>query len=120
VLRSSGMETVIITGVTTENCCHATARDALFHNYGVIFLSDATGTTDYPDMGYGAMSAAEVHRASLVVLALGTAHVMTVDEMIALTAVAKEPNPASHRDSLTAVSSGQPNHGMQPTAFGRG
>jgi nicotinamidase-related amidase len=85
VLRSSGMETVIIAGVTTETCCHATARDALFHNYGVIFLSDATGTTDYPDMGYGAMTAAEVHRASLVVLALGTAHVMTVDEMIALT-----------------------------------
>jgi hypothetical protein len=36
-------------------------------------------------MGYGAMTAAEVHRASLVILALGTAHVMTVDEMIALT-----------------------------------
>jgi biuret amidohydrolase len=95
VLRSSGMETVIITGVPTENCCHATARDALFHNYGVIFLSDATGTTDYPDMGYGAMTAADVHRASLVVLALTTAHVMTVDEMMALTTEAKEAGPAS-------------------------
>jgi ureidoacrylate peracid hydrolase len=90
ILRSSGMEAVIITGVTTENCCHATARDALFHNYGVIFLSDATGTFDYRDMGYGAMSAAEVHRASLIILAVSTAHVMTVDEMIALTKVAKE------------------------------
>lgn len=107
VLRSSGLETVIITGVTTENCCHATARDALFHNYGVIFLSDATGTTDYPDTGYGAMSAADVHRATLVILALGTAHVMTVDEMIAFTTVAREPGPAPQsRDShLTAVSS---------------
>jgi nicotinamidase-related amidase len=90
ILRSSGMEAVIITGVTTENCCHATARDALFHNYGVIFLSDATGTFDYRDMGYGAMSAEEVHRASLIILAVSTAHVMTVDEMIALTKVAKE------------------------------
>jgi ureidoacrylate peracid hydrolase len=90
VLRSSGIEAVIITGVTTENCCHATARDALFHNYGVIFLSDATGTFDYRDMGYGAMSAAEVHRASLIILAVSTAHVMTVDEMIALTKVMKE------------------------------
>jgi len=87
ILRSSGLEAVIITGVTTENCCHATARDALFHNYGVIFLADATGTFDYPDLGYGAMSAAEVHRASLVILAMSTAHVMTVDEMIALTRV---------------------------------
>ena len=115
------METVIITGVTTENCCHATARDALFHNYGVIFLSDATGTTDYPDMGYGAMTAAEVHRATLVVLALGTAHVMTVDEMITLTAVAKEPAATSTRRDHrpTAMPSDQPNHGMQPAAFGR-
>jgi nicotinamidase-related amidase len=47
ILRSTGMEAVIITGVTTENCCHATARDVLFHNYGVIFLSDVTGTFDY-------------------------------------------------------------------------
>ena len=88
-----------ITGVTTENCCHATARDALFHNYGVIFLSDATGTKDYPDLGYGAMSAAEVHRASLVVLALGTAHVMTVDEMITLTTMAGEPGLTPQRRS---------------------
>jgi biuret amidohydrolase len=85
ILRSSGMEAVVITGVTTENCCHATARDALFNNYRVIFLSDATGTFDYPDLGYGAMRAAEVHRASLIVLAMSTAHVMTVDEMITLT-----------------------------------
>jgi biuret amidohydrolase len=87
ILRSSGIEAAIISGVTTENCCHATARDALFHNHGVIFLSDATGTFDYPDLGYGAMSAAEVHRASLIILAMSTAHVMTVDEMIALTKV---------------------------------
>lgn len=95
ILRSSGIETVIVTGVTTENCCHATARDALFHNYGVIFLSDATGTTDFPDLEYGAMTAAEVHRASLIILAMSTAHVMTVDEMIALTKAV----PATERPS---------------------
>jgi hypothetical protein len=38
-------------------------------------------------MPTSAMSAAEVHRASLVILAVSTAHVMTVDEMIALTKV---------------------------------
>lgn len=107
VLRCSGMETVIITGVTTENCCHATARDALFHNYGVIFLSDATGTFDYPDMGYGAMSATEVHRASLIILAVGTAHVMTVDEMMALTSTMNAAGSAPHsrHGGLTGVTS---------------
>ena len=89
ILRGSGIKTVIVTGVTTENCCHATARDALFHDYQAVFLSDATGTFDYPDVGQGGMSAAEVHRASLVILSVSTAHVMTVDEMMGRTKVVK-------------------------------
>jgi len=68
------VDTVIISGTTTENCCHATARD-------VVFLSDATATYDYPDRGFGSMAAAEVHHAALVVLAASTAHVMSVDDM---------------------------------------
>jgi nicotinamidase-related amidase len=80
ILREWGIDTVVITGTTTENCCHATARDAMFHNYRVAFLSDATGTFDYPDLGHGAWSADEVHRATLAILAFSTAHVMTAAE----------------------------------------
>jgi ureidoacrylate peracid hydrolase len=79
ILREWGITTVIISGTTTENCCHATARDAMFNNYKVAFLSDATGSFDYPDVGYGAMSAEEVHKATLCILAFSTAHVMTVE-----------------------------------------
>lgn len=82
ILREWGIETVVITGTTTENCCHATARDAMFRNYKVAFLSDATGTFDYPDVGQGAMSAENVHRATLTVLAFSTAHVMTAAEFL--------------------------------------
>lgn len=82
VLREWGITTVIISGTTTENCCHATARDAMFHNYKVVFLSDTTGTFDYPDVGQGAMSAEQVHRATLTILAFSTAHVMTAAEML--------------------------------------
>jgi ureidoacrylate peracid hydrolase len=85
ILRGLGVETVVITGVTTENCCHATARDALFRDYKVIFLSDATATFDYPDVGQGGMSAAEVHRATLVILSVSTAHVMSTEEFMAHT-----------------------------------
>src|SRR6478752_4077254 len=81
ILREWGIATVIISGTTTENCCHATARDAMFNDYQVIFLSDATGTFDYPDVGQGAMSADQVHKATLTVLAFSTADVMTADEM---------------------------------------
>lgn len=80
ILREWGITTVVVSGTTTENCCHATARDAMFHNYKVAFLSDATGTFDYPDVGQGAMPAQDVHKATLIILAFSTAHVMTVKE----------------------------------------
>jgi biuret amidohydrolase len=80
ILREWGITSVVVCGTTTENCCHATARDAMFHNYKVAFLSDATGTFDYPDVGWGAMSAQQVHEATLTILAFSTAHVMTVGE----------------------------------------
>ncbi len=80
ILREWGVDTVVVTGTTIENCCHATARDAMFRNYKVAFLSDATGTFDYPDMGYGAMAAEDVHQATLRILAFSTAHVMTSAE----------------------------------------
>ncbi len=81
VLREWGVDTVIISGTTTENCCHATARDAMFRNYRVVFLSDATATYDYPDCGFGPMTNEQVHHATLVILAASTAHVMSVAEM---------------------------------------
>src|SRR5207248_7818989 len=81
ILREWGVDSVIISGTTTENCCHATARDAMLRNYRVVFLSDATATYDYPDRGFGAMPAADVHRATLVILAASTAHVMSVQDM---------------------------------------
>jgi len=80
ILSGLGTDTVIVTGVTTENCCHATARDAMFHDYRVAFLSDCTATFDYPDVGYGGLSAEELHRNTLITLAFSTAHVMTAEE----------------------------------------
>ena len=59
------------------------------------FLSDATGTFDYRDVGWGAMSAAEVHKATLTILAFSTAHVMTVEEFRSLAgAEIKRPRQA--------------------------
>jgi len=89
MLREWGIKTVVISGTTTENCCHATARDAMFHNYRVVFLSDGTGTFDYPDVGFGAMPAEEVHQATLRILAFSTAHVMSCDELLQRSASGK-------------------------------
>lgn len=81
MLREWGVDTVIISGTTTENCCQATARDAMFRNCRVVFLCDATATYDYPDRGFGPMPNAEVHHAPLVILVASTAHVMSVAEL---------------------------------------
>jgi hypothetical protein len=63
--------------------CYATARDAMFRDYRVAFLSDATATYDYPDrgFGFGSMPNADVHHATLVILAASTAHVMPVADL---------------------------------------
>ena len=94
LLRGSGVETVVIIGTTTENCCHATARDAMFRDYFVVFVADATGTFDYPDVGWGAMSAAEVHAATLSILAFSTADVTTVADLEKRVDAAEAPREA--------------------------
>src|SRR5215467_6722619 len=40
LLRSNGIETVIMTGCTTEGCVESTARDALFTDYYVVVAED--------------------------------------------------------------------------------
>lgn len=106
ILRGRGVTTVVIAGVTTENCCHATARDAFFRDYRVVFLSDATATTDYPDLGHGGMSADEVHRATLVVLARDTADVITTETFVARVVTApdvEERLPVAIANGITPV-----------------
>lgn len=82
ILRSKGIEHVAIAGATTEDCCLATARDAMYRGYRVAFLSDATGTYDYPDIGFGAVPADQLHRVMLTVIGVSTAHVMTAAEFM--------------------------------------
>lgn|SRR5690625_2518921 len=81
-LRGHGVDTVVVTGVTTEDCVHATARDAMFRDFWSIVIADASATYDHPDLGWGALKAEEVHHATLVVLAQSTADVINTDELV--------------------------------------
>jgi ureidoacrylate peracid hydrolase len=72
ILRNRGVETVIVTGVTTSVCCDATARSAFSRDYNVVFLADATG--EYDD---------ELHRATLRVMDLVFGRVMSTEELLA-------------------------------------
>jgi biuret amidohydrolase len=84
ILRGLGVTDVVVTGVTTEDCVHATARDAMFRNFRTAVVADATATYDHPDLGFGAMAAAQVHQATLVVLAQSTAAVIRSEDVYAL------------------------------------
>lgn len=46
LLRSNGIETVVVTGCTTEGCVESTARDAMFNDYYVVLAEDCVASDD--------------------------------------------------------------------------
>jgi nicotinamidase-related amidase len=72
VLRSLNASTVVICGTMTNFCCGATAREAFWYGYKVIFGSDVNSTDD-----------PELQEAELRTLRRGFARIMTADEIIA-------------------------------------
>lgn len=46
LLRSNGIETVVIGGCTTEGCVESTARDAMFNDYYVVVADDCVASDD--------------------------------------------------------------------------
>ena len=77
ILHGRGIDSVIITGITTSVCCETTAREANARDFRVFFLSDGTST-----FAFGGMTKEEIERATCVNLAHCFAQVLTVDELI--------------------------------------
>ncbi|MEO7403706.1 MAG: isochorismatase family cysteine hydrolase [Burkholderiales bacterium] len=70
-MRGLGVDTVVITGTLTNNCCESTARDAMMLNYKVVFVSDGTATrTD------------EEHNATLANVARIVGEVATTEQVL--------------------------------------
>jgi|SRR5713226_7867880 len=74
ILRSRGIDTVIIGGISTPVCCDTTAREAHARDFRVLFLSDGTASTGE--------DAAKYHKATLDVLEDLFAQVLTIDEVL--------------------------------------
>lgn len=77
ILRSKGIDTVIVTGICTNVCCETTAREAAVRDFKVLFTSDGTAT-----FGVGGLSDQEIQRATCASLSIVFAQVLTVDEVI--------------------------------------
>src|SRR4029453_18347380 len=83
ILRSKGIDTLIISGTVTNVCCESTTRDAFSRDYKVIFLSDGNAAGDLPDLGFGPVSAEEIQKVVLTVLAMCFAQVSSIDQVMA-------------------------------------
>ncbi|MEM7503814.1 MAG: isochorismatase family cysteine hydrolase [Pseudomonadota bacterium] len=70
-LRAMGIETVVVVGVSTNNCVAMTAMEACDSQYGVVLVSDGTGT-----------DSEEMQDATLNMLRRLWSRVMTADEVI--------------------------------------
>lgn len=81
VLKSWGIDTVIITGMMTNYCCVTTARHAHDLDYKVIFVTDANAGPDMPDLGYGEIPHSEVMKVVATSLAMGVADLATTAEI---------------------------------------
>jgi nicotinamidase-related amidase len=72
VLRGLNIRTLVISGTMSNYCCGATAREAFWHGYGVVFGSDVTSSDDD-----------ELHEAELRTLRRGFARIASCDEIVA-------------------------------------
>jgi len=70
-LRAMGIKTVVVVGVSTNNCVAMTAMEACDSQYGVVLVSDGTGT-----------DSEEMQNATLNMLRRLWSRVMTADEVI--------------------------------------
>ena len=79
ILRSNGIDSIIVTGICTNVCCETTAREAGMRDYQVFFTSD--GTETFP---IGDFTVPQIKQATLTTLGLLFAQIVTVEETIAM------------------------------------
>ena len=77
MLRSRGIDTVIISGIATNICCETIAREAAQHDFCVFFLSDGTATKEM-----NGVPADALQRATLASRGMVFAQVATTDEVM--------------------------------------
>jgi ureidoacrylate peracid hydrolase len=73
VLDARGLDTLLITGVSTCTCCESTARDAMMLNYRTMMISDGCAAPDD-----------ELHNATMNQFYLQFGDVQSTDEVVAL------------------------------------
>jgi nicotinamidase-related amidase len=76
ILRDRGIDTIIVSGISTDVCCDTTAREANARDFRVLFLSDGTAVNDEAE------AAALQQRATLGVIDGLFGEVLTIDALL--------------------------------------
>ena len=84
ILHTYQRSSVVLCGVATNVCVESTARSAVFHDYHLVFSSDATATSNGPHL----------QQATLDNMRLHFGDVASTDEVLAVWA--KAPAPSLH------------------------
>ena len=84
LLRSRGVQQLLVCGVAAHVCCDTTARDAFQLGYETFYVVDGVEMGDLPDVGFGPVAADEAKRVVATVLAHRFATLCTVDEAVAV------------------------------------
>ena len=88
-----GTDTLLIGGVWSNVCVEATARDAFLRDLKVVLLADCMATGDLPDVGLGAVSAADAQRVALADMAWHLGEVASSQDVATRLAAAARPSP---------------------------
>jgi len=84
VLKEKGVERLVITGISTEQCCETTTRLAADLGYDADFVTEATMTFPISDPETGEeLSTGEILRRTEYVLRKRFARIATVDGLVA-------------------------------------
>ena len=82
ILRTLGINSVVICGLMTSFCCETTARDAHGRDYEVLFVSDANEGPDLQDSEGLLVEHTVVLDNTITALSAGFAEIVTTDEVI--------------------------------------
>ncbi len=82
-LRARGIDTLLVTGIRTEQCCETTTRHASDLGFGVRYVTDATLTFPMRTRGGREVSAAEIRERTEMVLEGRFARVVSAAEALA-------------------------------------
>jgi len=88
LLRTHGIDTLLITGVATSTCCESTARDASMWGYRTIMVAD--GNADQTDA---------LHNHTLGKFLVTFGDVQTTDEVLATLGYAAQAHSRQHQDA---------------------